>query len=71
MIVMKLWFVNLPFKTQADMLHDFFTIEQVAENTFSNQQMVNLNQMKWVAENAMQWKRSLLISDSICRTSKS
>ena len=37
-------------QTQADILHEWFTIETVADNTVSNQQMEILNQMNSVAE---------------------
>ena len=38
--------------TQADMLHEFFMIEQVAEHTVPNQQMEILN-WKSLAQNAI------------------
>ena len=51
-------------QTQANMLHEFFRTEQVAENTISNQQLEILNQMNSVAAKAMQGQRSMVMSEA-------
>ena len=45
-------------ETQAHMLQEFFRIEQVGENTVTNQLMESLHQMNSVAELAMHGQRS-------------
>ena len=49
-------------RTQADMLHELFRIEHVAEPRISNQQVEILNQMNSLAENAIQGRRKMLMS---------
>ena len=46
-------------QTQADMFHELFRIEHVAEKTDSNQQMEILNQINSVAEKCHTWAKNV------------